>query len=219
MVETRVKQMDFFDVIQKRKSIRKFKSKTDVPDDDLNKILAAATRAPCMPDDQYWHFVVVKKKATIKKMVEAVNGRIEEISRWIDSEQARKRFRGFRFGFTFFGKAPVTIAVLQKHYVSLSEEILFKYGIIYGEIERMRADPSLQSVAAATENLLLAATALGYGGCWMTGPLIAAREIEKILLIREPWRLVSLIPLGKPDEFSSPRPRKALEEVCTFIRR
>lgn len=70
----------------------------------------------------------------------------------------------------------------------------------------MRPYPGLQSVSAAIQNLLLVAHSLGYGTCWMTGPLVAYRELEEILGVDAPWELVALVPLGVPAASSLPAP-------------
>jgi nitroreductase len=49
------------------------------------------------------------------------------------------------------------------------------------DILRLRPNPGLQSVAAAIEHMLLAAHALGYGSCWMTGPLVAQDAFGELL--------------------------------------
>jgi len=52
--------------------------------------------------------------------------------------------------------------------------------------------------ANATDNILLAAHALGYGGCWVGG--FSERAVRRVLGIPDDKRVVSLIPLGKPAE-------------------
>ena len=50
------------------------------------------------------------------------------------------------------------------------------------------------------ENLLLAASNMGYGTCWMTGPLFAMEEIEKIInLDKEGYDIVAINDLTSPD--------------------
>jgi nitroreductase len=67
-------------------------------------------------------------------------------------------------------------------------------------------EDALASGAAAVENLLLAAHALGLGACWMTGPLVAERALCPLLSVPEGWRLAALVPVGKPAEEPSPAP-------------
>ncbi len=82
-----------------------------------------------------------------------------------------------------------------------------------------RSNPGIQNIAAAMENLQLAAIAMGYGTCWMTGPTYAAEEISCYIgFKKEGYYLAALTPLGVPaaEKLTSP-PRKPLEEVLTFI--
>ena len=61
-------------------------------------------------------------------------------------------------------------------------------------------------MAAAIQNLLLAAHAEGLGACWMTGPLHVAEEIDDFLGV-ENKTLVAVIPMGYPDE-TPPAPKR-----------
>jgi nitroreductase len=85
------------------------------------------------------------------------------------------------------------------------------------DIMRLRPNPGLQSVAAAVEHMLLAAHALGYGSCWMTGPLVAQEAFEKILGYGKEKFIAALLPVGVPEEHPEPRPRKALHELMKIL--
>jgi len=50
--------MDIFEVLHTRRSIRKYKNQ-DVPDDLVDKILAAAMMAPSAGNQQPWQFIVI----------------------------------------------------------------------------------------------------------------------------------------------------------------
>ncbi|TBR17355.1 nitroreductase family protein [bacterium] len=57
----------------------------------------------------------------------------------------------------------------------------------------------LEDGSAATENIMLAARALGVGSCWVAGdkkPYCA--DVAKLLQVPESYKLVSLISLGYP---------------------
>ncbi len=55
--------MDFFEVINSRRSVRKFKQDVPVSDEQVRKILDAAIMAPSAGNGQSWHFVVLRDKA------------------------------------------------------------------------------------------------------------------------------------------------------------
>ncbi|RKY38504.1 MAG: nitroreductase family protein [Candidatus Omnitrophota bacterium] len=72
----------------------------------------------------------------------------------------------------------------------------------------------LEDGCAATENILLAATALGLGACWVAGDKKPyAEEVARLLRVPEELRLVSLISIGWPKKEVLQRKSRALAEV------
>lgn len=67
----------------------------------------------------------------------------------------------------------------------------------------------LQDCSAATENLLLAAHALGLGGCWVgVHPNEAAvRRLKELLVLPSTFLPVAVVSLGLPGESLPPRSR------------
>ncbi len=68
--------MDFFEVVQKRASVRKFFS-VELSDEDMTKILDAGRRAPSGKNLQPVSFIVIRSKETLKKL-ERVQGCLGE---------------------------------------------------------------------------------------------------------------------------------------------
>jgi nitroreductase len=67
--------------------------------------------------------------------------------------------------------------------------------------------------AAAIENMLLAATALGYGSCWVEGDAMPHEETIKSLLgIPSDRHVMAVIPVGVPGERPKPA-KKPLSKV------
>ena len=207
------------EIIASRRSIRRFTSEP-VPDEHLLEILDAARLAPSAGNQQMWHFLVVRSAAVKETMRKAVLDSLEEILTWKEATpeyQADLRNVVPAFA-TFFADAPVVIAVLSKPYITpLDSGLLPAHGLTFEQIHRWRGDPGRQSVGAAVENLLLMAHALGYGTCWMTGPLVGTFGLERVLGIRDPWRLVAIVPLGVPAQSPPARPRRDLDEIYTFV--
>jgi len=76
----------------------------------------------------------------------------------------------------------------------------------------------LEDGSAATQNILLAAHALGLGACWVAGDKKAyANEVATLLGAPSGHRLVSLIPIGYPDE-RPVRKKRPLSEVLHWER-
>lgn len=72
----------------------------------------------------------------------------------------------------------------------------------------------IQDTAAAVENILLAATALGYGSCWVGA--FDEMEVRNILNIPRNVRPVAMIPIGVPAETPEARSRKDLHQVVYY---
>jgi nitroreductase len=72
----------------------------------------------------------------------------------------------------------------------------------------------LEDGCAATENILLAAAALGLGACWVAGDKKAyADDIRRTLQVPEGYRLVSLLAVGHPSDERPPKDKRPLKEV------
>jgi nitroreductase len=91
-----------------------------------------------------------------------------------------------------------------------------------GAIIAVVVDPSSrwwqEDGSAAVENMLIAATALGYGSCWLQGYTMPREEEFKTLLaIPREKRLLTLVPLGVPVQWPT-KEKKTLEEVIHWER-
>jgi nitroreductase len=209
--------MDIFEAIQGRRSIRKFKQ-TPVPDGDIKKILDAGRCAPSASNTQPWRFVAIKDRALLAKMADAAREMVDRMIPFAEDEKQAQRLAAYKGTFyTFFENAPVVIAVFMEGYDAGTERLLAKMGYAAGDIKRLRPLPGLQSVSAAIQNILLAVHALGYGSCWMTGPLVAQEAFEKLLGYGKDTSLVALLPIGVPDENPPERNRKPLEEIMKLV--
>lgn len=182
--------MEFFEVIRKRRSIRRFKPDT-IPREDILKILDAANWAPSALNLQPWEFMVVYGNK--KSMLGGNYGKIVDhyTKDWeIAPDKAfmpRQEFIQFA---NVYGGAPVIIIVL----VEAHEDSKYQKAFI-------------ESASAAMENMLLAATALGLGGCWMTGPLDDEKYLREVLAIPDDREIVAVSPLGYPLSIPAARPR------------
>ena len=66
----------------------------------------------------------------------------------------------------------------------------------------------VQDASAAMENMLLAATALGYAACWVEGAVRRAEEdLRKTLGVPANLKVWSMLPVGRPDGVPA-RPEK-----------
>lgn len=207
---------EFLRLIKTRRSVRKFKPDT-VPREDIEKILECARFAPSASNTQPWYFVVAGDPADVASMADAVAAAIEKVVDGIDSARGKKELDGYAGYFTFFREAPAIIAVFATPYRALLGRLLKRYAPEVGELIGTHA--SEQSVAAAIENLMLAAHALGYGSVWMTGPLFAKAELEAMLGPPDGYELAALVAVGRPAEAPSDElpDRKGLDEIMRYL--
>jgi len=104
---------------------------------------------------------------------------------------------------TFIEEAPVVIVVCADGNRS---------GWVYGS--RGVNLYCIQDTAAAIENMLLAACALGLGACWVGA--FNEERVREILRIPRGMRPVAIIPLGHPAERPSPPHKRPLKEIVHY---
>jgi nitroreductase len=180
-------KMNNIDFIKSRRSVRKYKS-TQVKKEDIITILETAHCAPSAMNQKPWEFLVITGEK-ILIMGEIFLPIVEQFaSGWkpsnVKDSITRDEFISFSRN---YGGAPVVIIVL------FEKQDLPNFQKAF-----------LESASAAMENLLLAATALGLGTCWMTGPLIDETALRKLLDIPESKEIVAVTPLGYPVETTGP---------------
>ena len=67
--------MEVFEVIEKRRSVRKYKT-SNVPNEDLKRILEAARLAPSAGNRQPWRFIVVRTSEQKKLLAQAARNQM-----------------------------------------------------------------------------------------------------------------------------------------------
>jgi nitroreductase len=71
------------------------------------------------------------------------------------------------------------------------------------------------SAGASAMNIVTAATALGYGACWLTGWFAFDRDVLDGLGLKADEKLAGFIHIGTVSKPSEDRPRPALSEIVT----
>lgn len=89
----------------------------------------------------------------------------------------------------------------------------------YPDKRRTKAEfrMTVQSVAAAGMQLLLAAHAEGLGGVWACWPLFAVETIQEVLELPKSWEPQGMFFLGYPQVIPEIRERKPLDTVTRYI--
>jgi len=200
--------MDVFTAMKERQSIRKYR-KEIVPRDHILRMVEAASWAPTAGNAQNFRFIIVQDKETLARM----KGIVDEI---LEKMTGKETPQGKPSNHNLFAYAPVAVCVVGIPFESSTDKAVREKDPERYKARRFQVNPGLQGISAGIAQFLLAAHALGYGTCWMTGPLIAKAELESTLLVRHPEELVAIIALGKTDTAPTKPPRKPPEEIATF---
>jgi nitroreductase len=71
------------------------------------------------------------------------------------------------------------------------------------------------SAGASAMNIVTAATALGYGACWLTGWFAFDRDVLDGLGLKPDEKFAGFVHIGTPSKPSEDRPRPALADIVT----
>ena len=193
--------------LKTRRTIRKFLDRP-VPKETIAKIIETATWAPSAHNAQPWRFLVINDEKS-RELAEAMamewekdlvqNGMLPEERETLIRESIRK-----------FTQPPVIIIAF------LTMDEMHKYP----DKKRREAEyiMAVQSVAAAIQNLLLAAYFEGLGACWYCAPLFCPETVKKVLGVPKNFEPQALITVGYPSEKPEPPPRKPLEAIMRVNR-
>jgi nitroreductase len=186
--------MEIMEAIKGRRSIRKYTSKA-VADRTLELVLEAARQAPSWHNSQCWRFIVVRDSRLRNKLADTT---IE-----VNKGKPNRAGEAMRI-------APIVIVTCAE----LRKSGYFTAGG-KGPVTD-KGDWYMYDVALAVQNLMLAAHALGLGTV-NTGAFDAVK-VADILGVPEGFVVVSMMPLGYPDEAPNPRSRKELSEIVFYDR-
>jgi nitroreductase len=189
-------------IVKGRRSIRKY-SQEEVSQDLLQEVLEIALWAPSGMNRQDWELVVVRGKER-DRLLEIVSKSQVHILPHLKELFPKKIINISLQIFKDFGDAPVVVLIYIPKDVIFYEKDLDDQGRYHLEFNRYNR---LLSAAALTQNLLLAAYSKGLGTCWMTGPKYVEKEINELLNMTNK-ELVSIIPIGYPDQLPPAPPRK-----------
>lgn len=213
--------MELADAIRGRRSVRKYQDK-GVPTETILKAIELACWAPNGGNFQPWRFFVVKSRRIIDRMADAVQAKVDLMAGWPEAAEFGQTFERYRATASFFRHAPAVIAIGMGGYQSSADKVLQKRSETDPEARdmirnRAEINSRIQTIAGATGYLLLALHEQGLSSCWMAGPMLARREIERMLEIPEGVELFALVPVGYAAGTPAPGPRKPLEDVVRVL--
>lgn len=191
--------MNAFEAIEARRSIREFRS-DPVDRETVEKLLAAAVLAPSAKNSQPWRFTVVPQEKRSELL--------EVLRTGIANREAEGEDVGtIRWTIRAMEQAPLTILVHNADGIHPWKA--------RKEHESWWDLATVQSVGAAIENMLLAATALGLGSLWIADVWEAYPEIAKWLGTDD--QLVAAVSFGYTDARPKTPARKPTEDVVRWL--
>jgi nitroreductase len=198
--------MEFSELVFARRTVRRF-TPEPIRQAALEKILKAGLAAPSPNNSSPWVISVITNGEVIQKMKAAVNEKLDLMFSKIspDNQSTLDKVKIFS---TIFANAPVVLAVFSKSYHAPIHDLLKEGDITPEQINKWRRYPELQATGALVQNMLLAATEEGLGSCWISGALLARKELEDILDARD-LHLETMVALGHQD--SPPHPKEPLD--------
>ena len=109
---------DFFNVLNTRKTIRKYTK--EIPPIEAIKIIADAGRqAPCATNTQNWEFIAIFDDKMKEKMAHCVEKKYDELAQKVSNDIDKSKLNGYKYYSMFFTKAPVVFAIVEVDYFHL----------------------------------------------------------------------------------------------------
>ena len=187
--------MEFFEVVDGQRAHRELRA-DPVPDELIERVLEAAVHAPSAENRQPWVFVVVRD--------EQIRLRIAELTAKIwqggarDFSKPNTTQRLFdevdRWATGGLAGAPVHI-------------------VVCGDTTRCPEMMLPSSIYPATQNLLLAARALGLGSLMSTLSMVTGAPFKDLLGLPDHVVPMALVPIGYPARSLGPPRRTPVAEV------
>lgn len=187
--------MEFYEVVEKRRTIRDFENK-EIPQAVVERIISAAMKAPTNDHMRDWHYIVIRDKETVAKLLDIIPKGIsdEDVEQLLkdwnlnDSEQQSAYRNAVPKQHKMLMDASVVVIPLLKQ----------KTDILHPEnISHLNG---FASIWCSIENIFLASTAEGYG-CTLRVPLGDEEEYaRKVLGFPNDYFMPCFIGIGKPEK-------------------
>ena len=192
--------MEFYDVINSRRTVRDFENE-EIPEEILEKIIAAAFKAPTNDHMRDWHYIIIRDKEVAASLLDIV-------PKGISDEDMNQLIRDWNLNDSLQQEC-------YRNAVPKQYRMLFDASAIIVPLLKEKTDflhpenishlNGFASIWCSIENIFLAATAEGYG-CNLRIPLGNEGEhAKKVLEIPDDYFMPCFIGIG--------RPRKGIEPV------
>ena len=185
--------MDFYKVIEKRRTVRDFEPE-EIPDEVIERVISAAMKAPTNDHMRDWHYIIVRDKAVAEKLLSTIPKGITDedmdklIHDWNLSDSVQQEcYRNAvpkQYRMLFDASAMIIPLLKQKTDILHPENVSHLNGFA--------------SIWCSIENLFLAVTAEGYA-CNLRIPLGDEEEhARKVLGFPDDYFMPCFIGIGRP---------------------
>ena len=195
--------METFDAIYKRRAIKAFDPDHRLSAEEERKLLEAAIQAPTSFNIQHWRFVVLRDpelRAKIRKELGNDQAQMTDASLLVlltADTRAWAKDPG-----RYWAGAPQEVADLLVGWM----------GPFHEGREWLQRDEAQRSIGMAAQNLMLAATAMGYASCPMIG--FDIEKVAELIGLPEDHVMGPMVAIGKGTKDPWPKPGQLkLEEV------
>jgi len=181
---------NIIEAIKKRRSVRAYEAKP-IPRDVLNTIIDAGNEAPSAMNSQPWRFVVIEDREAKRKLLGAALPKAKALTEKVKDID------------------PERYESIKKRYAELPDPVYYSAPAIVFVIGN--GTYAGHSCPLACENMMLAATALGLGSCWVGfGAMVTDDpEVRSLLELAEGDSIFGPILLGYPKSHPPRPPKKA----------
>lgn len=197
--------MDVFEAMETCRAIRYLRP-DPVPEELIQKLIYAATRASNPGNSQGWEFVALRDPVLKAPIGKALNEALAPVWALLDDggDPVQKRiFRGAEHLVRHFAEVPLWVVVCaRKVYPPQAPDERFVWSTVY----------------PAAQNLVLGARALGLGTTFTTFHQDMEPTFRKVLGIPAEVYIGSTIAVGFPDRPFGPVARKPVDDVLHWDR-
>ncbi len=179
--------MNFLDLVNRRRSVRRYEPDRRIPRETLERCLEAARLAPSACNSQPWSFVVVDDPVQVREFAEATCGR---------TPYAMNTFA--------MDSSAIVAVVTEKMKLAARLGAQFR-GVQY----------SLIDIGIACEHLVLQAAEEGIGSCWLGW--FNEAETKRRLGIPRGKKVELLLCLGYAADGPREKARKPLDDIRRYV--
>ena len=197
------------EAMRQRHSIRSFK-RVRVPDEMILEMLEAARLAPSASNSQPWRFVVVTDPEEKKELRQLCFNQAfvedagvdfvlcADLSSYSKESYQRRRQESIDAGLVL--ASTIDQSVYQRYIDALGTDVT------------QQITPATANTYIAAEHIVLMATALGLGSCWVGG-ISSYKAIRDLLGIPRGIMVLGLVAVGYTNIEPKARPHLSLEEI------